>query len=452
MKNRLNLLITTAVSSFMVIGLFSAVIHNKEKDYSAVSASYTNGDGDTYYNGISDSLTGDDLLSALRTLNKNKRKSTVGYSSMGTSPSGQFKYTDYDTSTVKYDSNGQPYGEKIISFYSGNSTTSFNREHVWPNSHGGNAVEADIHMPRPTIASENGSRGNSFYVEGKCSSTSGWDPAMESFGDETYRGDSARIIFYCMVAESKYTLLEADSHSTSNSNKDYMMGKLSDMIKWNINYPVMEREQRRNEGAEYLQGNRNPFIDHPEYACKIWGDANDKTRALCSNASYPTVSHTAGIREDDGSNIATSNTTAKTLRIGDSVHFLPFVDGEYNANVSWELNNTGVVSKEYYGRSSYTNGVTITGLSKGTSTLTLKYSYDDNGNTRYATATVALTVNDSGSSGDGNDDAEGVTDLQTATYTVSSTTSVSKTGTAPAGPHQSDYPFQRRECLLRVKK
>jgi endonuclease I len=433
MKNRLNLLITTAVSSFMVIGLFSAVIHNKEKDYSAVSASYTNGDGDTYYNGISDSLTGDDLLSALRALNKNKRKSTVGYSSMGTSPSGQFKYTDYDTSTVKYDSNGQPYGEKIISFYSGNSTTSFNREHVWPNSHGGNAVEADIHMPRPTIASENGSRGNSFYVEGKCSSTSGWDPAMESFGDETYRGDSARIIFYCMVAESKYTLLEADSHSTSNSNKDYMMGKLSDMIKWNINYPVMDREQRRNEGAEYLQGNRNPFIDHPEYACKIWGDANDKTRALCSNASYPTVSHTAGIREDDGSNIATSNTTAKTLRIGDSVHFLPFVDGEYNANVSWELNNTGVVSKEYYGRSSYTNGVTITGLSKGTSTLTLKYSYDDNGNTRYATATVALTVNDSGSSGGGNDDAEGVTDLQTATYTVSSTTSVSKTGTAPAG-------------------
>lgn len=157
-----------------------------------------------YYSSISETATGDTLLSQLRSLNSIKRKSTVGYGSMGKSASGKFKYTDYDPNTVQYDENGQPYGTKILSFYSSNSCTSFNREHVWPNSHGGNVVENDIHMPRPTIPAENGSRGNSFYVEGMKHNSNGWDPAMESFGVENYRGDSARIVFYCVIANNKY--------------------------------------------------------------------------------------------------------------------------------------------------------------------------------------------------------------------------------------------------------
>lgn len=426
------------IASLSLIGIVAGGISiaiSKPSKVKPTFATYTNGDATTYYSGVSDSLSGESLLSSLRSLNSSKRKSTVGYSSMGTTPSGQFKYTDYVLSSVKYDSNGQPYGEQIVSFYSGNATTSFNREHVWPNSHGGNVIENDIHMPRPTIASENGSRGNSFYVEGKCSGTAGWDPAMESFGDATYRGDSARIIFYCMLVDTRLSLIEADSHSTSNSNKDYMMGKLSDLIKWNINYPVLDREQRRNEGAEYLQGNRNPFIDHPEYACKIWGDSNATTQSLCANATYPSVAHTAGIRIDDGYSVASTNTTAYTLAIGDSVNFLPFVDGAHNASVSWNLSDYTVASSQYYGRSTYTNGVTITGLTAGTTTLSLSYSYDDNGETKYATAQVIITVSSSGSSGEGGDSggtAEGVENITNATYTVSATNSVNKTGTAPA--------------------
>lgn len=260
-----------------------AAFSNSKSNYSEAFCYYTNHDGDTYYSSISDSLEGDDLLRALRSLNATKRKNTVGYSGMGTSPSGQFKYTDYDPNSVKYDSNGQPYGTKLLTFYSSNSATSgMNREHVWPKSHGGNLVENDIHMPRPTLNAENGSRGNSFYVEGKCNQSSGWDPAMEDFGIESYRGDSARIIFYCVVASSSLSLIEADSHPTSNKNRDNLMGRLSHMLKWNLKYPVQQREQNRNEGAEYLQGNRNPFIDHPEYACRIWGNTNAETKSVCS--------------------------------------------------------------------------------------------------------------------------------------------------------------------------
>ena len=434
-----NKIILSLLSISLAFGIGATVyVNNSVSEPKVAFATYTNGDGSTYYNGINESLEGESLRSALHSLNVSKRKSTVGYSGMGTTSSGQFKYTDYVPSSVKYDSNGQPYGDRIVSFYSGNSTTSFNREHVWPNSHGGNATENDIHMPRPTIPAENGSRGNSFYVEGKKSGTAGWDPAMEDFGEVSYRGDSARIIFYCMIAETRYQLIEADSHSTSNSNKDYMMGKLSDLIKWNINYPVQEREQRRNEGAEYLQGNRNPFIDHPEYACKIWGNTNATTKALCANATYPSIAHTAGIRIDDGYQVAETNSTAYTLKVGDSVNFLPFVDGAFNSSVSWSLSDYSVANSTYYSRGSYLNGVTITGQAEGVSTLTLTYTYDDNGQSRNAVAQVLITVNSTGGgSGTGGEDADDVENIKTATYKVSSSSAVTTSGTTPSGSSAS---------------
>ena len=154
----------------------------KDEVYTPTFATYTNGDAETYYNSLDLTKTGNDFLKDLRSLNLSKRQSTVGYSGMGTTPSGQFKYTDYDPNYVQYDSNGQPYGTRISSFYTYTSATSWNREHVWPNSHGGGNggdagtpyPDADIHMPRPTISSENSSRGNSFFVDGMNHSSNGW--------------------------------------------------------------------------------------------------------------------------------------------------------------------------------------------------------------------------------------------------------------------------------------
>lgn len=113
--------------------------------YYSPSTTYTTGDAATYYSSIDSSSSGDTLLTALRNLNLSRRKSTVGYSAMGTKASeSAYIYTDYDPSTVKTDSNGQPYGTSILSFYSGTSTTSWNREHVWPNSRGGGVEERQV--------------------------------------------------------------------------------------------------------------------------------------------------------------------------------------------------------------------------------------------------------------------------------------------------------------------
>ena len=227
----------------------------------------------SYYSSVNLEATNTSLLNALHTLNSNKRRKMVGYSNMGT----YYPQTDGDPNNSR----------NLIAFYSGTSATfsgnfsgNINREHVWPNSRGGGNVEGDIHMPRPTLRAENGSRGNSFYVEGKNSSTAGWDPAMETFGLEKYRGISARIIFYCAIADTSLTLIDKTTDSSSNKT----MGKLSDLLKWNLEYEIDSTETQRNDAAQSIQGNRNPFIDDRSLPCKIWGDTNATTQAVC--ASY----------------------------------------------------------------------------------------------------------------------------------------------------------------------
>lgn len=229
------------------------------------------GGGETlegYYAGIKTNSS--TLVADLHKLNSNKRKKTVGYNSM---PS---YYTKTDKGTKS---------DEVIAFYAGTSdkySGNMNREHVWPNSLGGSSVENDIHMPRPTYSADNGSRGNEYYVEGrhgpaKPYKETGWDPGAFADQDASYRGDSARIIFYCAIANTNLKIVDTDGSSKPANT----MGKLSDLLKWNLRYPVLERETLRNDEIEKIQGNRNPFIDHPELACKIWGNTNSTTKAIC---------------------------------------------------------------------------------------------------------------------------------------------------------------------------
>ena len=254
----------------------SATPSDTPSDTSTNSSSETSSvsipDTGNYYNSISESATGTTLLGSLRTLNSNKRTKTVGYGNMGK----YYKQTDGDPNN----------SNNIISFYSGNSAyfsgkfttgNAFNREHVWPNSRGGSAVEADIHVIRPTLTSENSSRGNSFFVEGMTSSSGGWDPGAVSWGDAKYRGIVARIVFYSVVASSSLKLVDLNNDATGNKS----MGKLSDLLEWNLQYGIDETEIQRNEAIITIQGNRNPFIDHPDYACKIWGSTNSATKSIC---------------------------------------------------------------------------------------------------------------------------------------------------------------------------
>ena len=56
---------------------------------------------------------------------------------------------------------------------------------------------------------------------------------------------------------------------------------LKTMLEWNFEYEVNADDIRRNEVGYGNQHNRNPFVDHPEFACKIWGNSNSDTKAIC---------------------------------------------------------------------------------------------------------------------------------------------------------------------------
>ncbi len=48
------------------------------------------------------------------------------------------------------------------------------------------------------------------------------------------------------------------------------IGDLCTLVKWNEEFAVTDFEKRRNDRVKELQGNRNPFIDHPEFVEAIW--------------------------------------------------------------------------------------------------------------------------------------------------------------------------------------
>lgn len=237
----------------------------------------TNTNHNGYYSSIDNNKTGNDLLAELRKLNNTKRKKMVGYKNLG----------DYYLQT-----DGDPNNPgNVICFYSGKSVKfsgsfsgNVNREHVWPRSRGGSAVEGDLHMTRPTLTNENGSRGNAFFVENSKSQSNGWDPAMESFGQEYYRGITARIVFYCVIGDSNSSLSLVDTNNDNQNNKT--MGKLSTLLDWNYRYDIHETEIRRNDAVEKIQGNRNPFIDDRSYACSVFKNYNSSTQQICAKYGY----------------------------------------------------------------------------------------------------------------------------------------------------------------------
>ena len=349
----------------------------------------------SYYSSISDSDSGTSLLSKLQSLNSTKRKKTMGYSTIGTDTGGAVIYTDYDLNNTAKDSNGQTYGTKVASFYTKTAATSWNREHVWPNSHGGDKVEADILHTRPTISSENSSRGNSFYVEGMNNSSSGWDPYTAGYDIEC-RGECARIILYSVVAYSGFSLSDANSHSTSNANPDYMMGNMNTLIKWHFDYAPNVYEKNRNDGAEYLQGNRNPFVDHPEYVARIWSSFNSTVSSLCSSNSTKYSNWVPGNYCDYGSNTPTQavdgvSISASTASVSVGSTTTLSATSTDSGTITWTTSNSSVAS---ISSSSSASGasITVTGVSAGTATITAKRTISGTQYSQTCNVTVTKVV------------------------------------------------------------
>ena len=172
----------------------------------------------------------------------------------------------------------------------------WNREHLWPKSHGdfgtSKGAGTDLHALRPVDVSVNSSRGNKDFDNGGTphpeatgcyADADSWEPR------DAVKGDIARAMFYMSIRyEGDHTGepdLEIMDHVTgSSSNGVGYLGVLTAMMEWHIADPVDAAETERNEIIYSLyQYNRNPFVDHPEFAGLIWGDG-----LLPEPASYST--------------------------------------------------------------------------------------------------------------------------------------------------------------------
>ena len=193
------------------------------------------------------------------------------------------KISSYDDCHYEADKTDCQNGDGSVSLiYTSYSATmsqwnGWNREHVWPKSLGGDSTTgggADLHHIRPSDAGVNSSRGNKKYGEAGSNATEkyGSNPAIGVLGgtyNSTYfepldnvKGDVARICLYVYVRWNSDW--GADSITEVFQSVDVL-------LQWCELDPVDTWEMGRNEVVEDIQGNRNVFIDYPEYAWLLFG-------------------------------------------------------------------------------------------------------------------------------------------------------------------------------------
>ena len=100
--------------------------------------------------------------------------------------------------------------------------------------------------------------------------------------NDSVKGDLARMHFYVIAKYSdSYSWTNGYGSSTFSGSSSSNYGLTGYAVKlfsyWSKLDPVSEWEQSVNDGLADIQGNRNPFIDHPEYADTLWGNVDGYT-------------------------------------------------------------------------------------------------------------------------------------------------------------------------------
>lgn len=191
----------------------------------------------------------------------------------------------------------------------------YNREHTWPNSLGFGSATGDLGLPHApytdthmlylTDTGYNADRGNKPYAD--CTLAGGCGERVTEFNNGTgggsgvhpgnsnwvkgpdgnagsfqvwgtRRGDIARAVMYMAIryeggrdvntnqAEPDLELTDDRSRIVITSASPAYMGLLSTLLAWHQADPPDAAERERNEVIQSFQGNRNPFIDQPQWA------------------------------------------------------------------------------------------------------------------------------------------------------------------------------------------
>lgn len=347
-----------------------------------------------YYDNLNEDLTGSQFRTQLANLITTTHTHLTSYDSL----SSHYLKTDYDPNNP----------QNLIMFYTGTSVKwpgnfsgVINREHVWPKDAGRAFPEktgpgGDLQHIRPCDNNLNSTRGSKSYDE-LTPGSSGVKVAAEngstSYGKgeglcytnstffypaKGYRGATARILFYLQTRwGDTYSLKFVDSAGNCKT-----IGKISTLLKWHLEEPPTDQEILRNNEAAKIQGNRNPFIDHPEYAEMIYCyDGNSYNTALQNVVGrYGSYLDNNNDRPDVQS-ISLSQSSIE-LSVGERSQLITVtaIPAGASNGVTWNSNNASVATVEA--------GI-VTAVGEGSATITATSKFNPS-----ATATLQVTVTD----------------------------------------------------------
>ncbi|HSG53521.1 MAG TPA: endonuclease, partial [Rheinheimera sp.] len=170
----------------------------------------------------------------------------------------------------------------------------YNREHSFPRSWFGGAIEpmnSDVHHIFATDGFVNSKR--SSFPYGKVSSASftsangsklgaslastGYSGTVFEPIDE-FKGDIARAYFYMatryqdQIGAWQGNSTESDAALNGTGTQVFESWLVQLLKQWHAQDPVSHKERERNDAAYQYQGNRNPFVDYPQFVTEIWGN------------------------------------------------------------------------------------------------------------------------------------------------------------------------------------
>jgi len=248
-----------------------------------------------YYNSINFSQTGnalkDQLAALITTTHTNELVYTpdvwnaLKQSDLDPDNSANvFLIYGYDDSDANNDNDRTR--SKNLSCHSSSCDGLWVREHIFPRSLGTPNLEfegpgSDAHHLRAIDSDMNNSRGNNRYADG-----SGHSAVVQGNyfypGDE-WKGDIARMIMYMYL---RYPT-QCQALIVGTGAATYSTDMPNIFLEWNEEDPVSQYELTRNTVLQNMQGNRNPFIDNPYLATRIWnGPSAQDTWGILSSDDF----------------------------------------------------------------------------------------------------------------------------------------------------------------------
>lgn len=361
---------TVALAIILVLSAVFAFVQYQVKSFDSSAQAAI---AEDYYTDLDTSSNGATFRSKLAQLIADTHKKQTSYDDLR----DVYKKSDADPNK----------SGNIIWFYTGTSvsfTGSFsgntNREHVWPKD-GGNAFSreseagSDAHHLRPLEHDLNSTRNSHQFGEVptiaanivKQAGSTSYDNLCYLQGNyfypgEGYRGATARILMYVETRwGNKFNL-----KFVLGEGKSKTIGDIETLMKWHYLEPPTAEEMRRNEAVYKIQGNRNPFIDHPEYATQIYcydgKDYNARLQAVA--AKYDT--YTTGGADITSISLSPANSV---LSIGGETTLTATIaPANAKRDLTWTSSNPSVATVDATGK--------VTALANGTTTITCASTKD----------------------------------------------------------------------------